>query len=390
LALSSIPAPKLRNGVFDYQEDETTWCEAFEDLLLASQGRPMAIHQILLPELRADRRSSAMNEDADSEWTKALYGNHWIRRLHDYGLLTREPPSNSFLQSPIRMRFPKINADWKESRLVSSKLPSFRKTEQDLYESMEDGEGHGIEGDIWDDEDYGVDEDDGIEGDVWDEFDDKLPDILELMEGLLSGPSLPWNIGPALGALCKEADIEPLKRLAQEPEDEDEDIRESVSGKKPDSSERTFGNVVNTRKSTSTQTERIPGQVRQTNGTTKSVWSGQGGEEQLESRTPPASDRVVSTTTSTEQTTDETGGVHTTVRIEKVYADGRISITETSKTQVSPVDKRHMQRASDEECDCQSCSDRRQSLESPAQRMQREQNELKNQKDKKSKGWFWN
>lgn len=386
LALSSIPPPRSRDGAFLHQREDSSWCEAFEDLLLASQGRPMGLHKYLPLQLRASTRPIAVDKSPHSELMKASSGFLWIRGLHDYGLLTREPPRSlpfelQHFGSPIRMKFPELHVDWKESGFVKSTLRSFPETERDAYDALEDDEYDDIE-EGWDDE--SLEEQVALKRLVGHPTSEpeKVLHLLKAMREEVdkhfgderSLMSEPKNKMELIKAMTEEVN----KRLIREWECEDEEEWESILGERSVSSDRNCGNVVDLHKSTSTQTKPCTGQVSEAD-TTETAGNGWVEEAQLESRISPASDRVVSTTTSTEQTTDETGGVHTTVRIEKVYADGRRSITETSKTQISPMDMGRMQRVSDDE-----------SEETPVERRQREEEEAKNEKDKKRKGWFWN
>ncbi|KFY12764.1 hypothetical protein V491_06674 [Pseudogymnoascus sp. VKM F-3775] len=103
-------------------------------------------------------------------------------------------------------------------------------------------------------------------------------------------------------------------------------------------------------------------------------WGDSGPRSQLESTSAsvPSSERVVSSSTSTTQHTDEDGTVRTKVVIEKRFEDGRKSVTETSVVQL-PSGEKQVQRNEYAE---------------PADGKRGRDNEKKG--NGKNKGWFWN
>src|SRR5436190_9344304 len=84
LALSDMPPPKRARGLTSLHLDEYPYCAAFEDLLLASQGRPMGLHVLVpstsIPNLRAANRVAF--GDVDKEVRKAKVGVDWLNTLH--------------------------------------------------------------------------------------------------------------------------------------------------------------------------------------------------------------------------------------------------------------------------------------------------------------------
>lgn len=347
LALSSMPPPSKGNCVFEHEEEDFPYCEAFQDLLLASQGRPMTSWVLMPHEFRAKTTLNAANEFHNVELRKARSGMFWIDSLHFYGLLTKEPPPSLPLMlgqsSPIRMKFAKSNGDEKESMYSTSKSQRGPHTEQDAYDFL-----------------------DRIVGNV----SSPLPirDSMQVMEAFIKD---------AVSYLAvqddKSAGIRPLSS-------ERASTRTVEADPNQDESDIMFRLGFTDGKSTSTQTEAFPDQVTQANAT-RSVESDDVEESPSGSAVLPAADRVVSTTTTTQQVTDEDGSVHTIIMIQKLYADGRKSITTTSKANFPPGDRHSTE---DEWLDlpederCSHCDAKYDEADEPKR------------KEKKSKGWFWN
>jgi hypothetical protein len=350
LALSSMPPPSRRSSVFEHDEDDFPYCEAFQDLLLTSQGRPMTTWVLMPPELRANKASSAANMLQNNDLGKARSGMSWIDHLHSYGLLTKEPPSNlplrvgqMELSSPIRMKFAKPIGDKQEHAFSTSRPQRGPDTEQDSYDFL-----------------------DRIVGNVSSPF--PIKDAMQAIEAFIKD---------AVGYLAEQENNttgnRPLYSERVSP-------RAAETDPNQDESDLMRRSSFTSSKSTSTQTEAFPDQVAQANAT-KSVESDQTEEVRSESTVPPATERVVSTTTSTKQTTDESGSVHTTVTIQKLYADGRTSITTTSKANFPPMDRQCTEEewlALHEDERCPYCDAKHEEVEEPKR------------KEKKSKGWFWN
>jgi hypothetical protein len=347
LALSSMPRPSNGNSVFEHEEDDFPYCEAFQDLLLASQERPMTTWVLMPHEFRVKTNLNAANEFHNVELRKARSGMFWIDSLQFYGLLNNEPPSNLPLMlgqsSPTHMKFAKPNGDEQESMLLYSKSQRGPDTEQDAY------------------------------------------DFLDRIVGHVSSPFPIRDAMQAMEAFIKDA----VSYFAEQ--------ENNTAGNRPRSSERASPGTVKTHpnqdesgimrrfgfpdgKSTSTPTGAFPVQGAQANAV-RSEESDQMEEAQSGSTVPPATDRVVSTTTTTQQVTDEDGSVHTTLIIKKLYADGRTSITTTSKVDLPPMDRHYTEEdwldlPEDERCShCDA---------------KYEQEEESNRKETKSKGWFWN
>jgi hypothetical protein len=98
-------------------------------------------------------------------------------------------------------------------------------------------------------------------------------------------------------------------------------------------------------------------------------------EERKKADTTLASDRVVSTRTTTEHFKHEDGSVETTVTVERTFADGRETQTTTSHVEFSP--------------DPESTFSSDANWERPEQENKLEQDSAENKKSEK-KGWFWN
>ena len=348
LALSSKPPPSRGNDLFEHLDDDFPYCEAFQDLLLASQGRPMATWTLRPAYLRCRRNSMTPSDSRNREFWKANSGLEWIERLWDHGLLTKEPPPSYALVRPLD-ESPICMIDAKPGPVIKKTLEATSKPQGD----------HGTEQDAY--------------------------DFLERIGGKVSSP-LPFRDAmQAMEAFIKDA----VSYLAEQ--------ENNTAGNRPLSSERASPTTAETDpnqdessimrrldftggKSTSTQTEAFPDQVAQANAT-RSVESDQMEEAKSRSNILPATDRVVSTTTTTQQCTDENGSVHTTVMIQKVYADGRTSITSTSKANFTPRDRHYTEEEwlnlpEDERCPhCDAKYD--------------EEDEPKRKKEKKNKGWFW-
>jgi len=98
-------------------------------------------------------------------------------------------------------------------------------------------------------------------------------------------------------------------------------------------------------------------------------------EEKKKAGTTQASDRVVSTRTTTEHFKHEDGSVETTVTVERTYADGRETQTTTSHVEFLP--------------DPESALGSDANWERSEQGNKPEQDSAENKKLEK-KGWFWN
>jgi len=348
LALSSMPPPSRGIGLFEHLQDDFPYCAAFEDLLLASQGRPMANLAVVPAHFRDIINSVTSDDPQDKELWKANSGLDWIERLWDYGLLTKVPPLGYAFAYPLddipfRATYTKPEPDVKKLAEATSKQQRNHNTEQDVY------------------------------------------DFLERVGGSLSTP-LPFRDAmQAMEAFIKDA----VEYLAEQEND--------TAVGRADSSERASPRIVkfhpdqdesgilrrpgcSGNASTSTQTEAFPDNVAQANAT-RSVESDQVEEMHEGLAGLLAADRVVATTTTTQQTTDEDGAVHTTLMIRKTFADGRTSVTTTTKTDFPPRDRHRsgeewLELPEDERCpNCDAKYD--------------EKEEQIHKKEKKSKGWFW-
>jgi hypothetical protein len=349
LALSSMPPLVEESMVFEHPQDDFPYCAAFEDLLLVSQGRPMATLAHVPAYFRDLIDSITPTDFRDRELWKANSGMLWIERLWYYGLLTKEHPSvcdvtRLFDENPSRTIYTKPARDVKTLVETTSKQQEGHDTEQEVY------------------------------------------DFLERIGGSLASP-LPFRDAmQAMEAFIKDA----VNYLAEQ-----ENIN---AGSKPDYSESSTRKTAKSNPdhdksgilrqlgytgctSTSTQTETFTEHGTQANAT-RSAESDQIDELQDGPAVLPATERVVATTTTTQQTTDEDGSVRTTLMIQKTFADGRTSVTTTTKTDFPPRD-RHFTKEEwsglPEDERCPHCDDKYDEKESLAQK-----------KEKKSKGWFWN
>ncbi len=346
LALSSMPPKSGGNSLFQDREDDFPYCAAFEDLLLASQGRPMAIRTLVPASIRDMRNAMISKDTVDREVWKAYSGLRWIERLWEFGLLTREPPSNYALVRPleqplIREILVKPGPDAQMLVEATTKVQGDQSTEQDAYDFLQR---------------------------IGGSLSSPLPfrDAMEAMEAFIKD---------AISYLAEQENNstgnKPLSPEQASPETAELDYNQVESG----TLRRTGG------KSTSTQTETFPEHVARAI-TTQSVESDQMDELQDGSAALPASDRVVTTTTTTRQTTDEDGSVHTTIMIQKVYADGRTSVTTTSKANFPSRHRNYTQEewlglSEDERCRYRDAR-------------YDEKDEPTFKKENKGRGWFWN
>jgi hypothetical protein len=288
------------------------------------------------------------NDSRNRELWKANSGLEWIERLWDHGLLTKEPPPGYSIVRPLN-EAPIGMIDAKSGPHMKKILEGIPKAQGD----------HGTEQDAY--------------------------DFLERIGGKLSSP-LPFRDAmQAMETFIKDA----VSYLAEQ--------ENNTAGNRSRSSERASPTTAETDpnqgessimrrlgftggKSTFTQTEAFPDEVAQANAN-RSVESDQMEGAQSRSNILPATDRVVSTTTTTQQFTDEDGSVHTTVVIQKLYADGRTSVTSTSKANFPPRDRHHTEEEwldLPEDERCPHCDAKYNEEEEPKRR------------ETKIKGWFWN
>ena len=347
LALADMPPPRKAAELSSPYIDEFPYCAAFEDLLLQSQGRPMGRY-VLAPSdsfQGIKRANRAMFGNVSEEVRKANAGISWLNALHIYGLLSSEEASISRLPFGSDMSLPfhtKVIPTEEFNEKFGRKIPALQKdaqTEQDMYEEFE------------------------------------------------------RHIAPEARDLVKEIyDAQQFLRNT---------IDNMFFGE--GSARPSEGKENKSQKSTATQTEHLPNQapemgIESVIGRVLDMLEKRPGADWSSSRkddrathaggavdTPD--NEIMSTTTTSSQTTHADGMIETIVTVKKVYADGSVSIKETrSSKATTPVQSAGHDGLRDDDDDDDDYYD------NSAEWAGEDRAEIKEGKDneKKSKGWFWN
>ncbi|KFZ09790.1 hypothetical protein V502_08490 [Pseudogymnoascus sp. VKM F-4520 (FW-2644)] len=315
LNLTDMPPLRLNDDPLGWDKDQFTYCDAFEDLLRASAGKPMR-----------DESGSSFERviGARLDWPGPRYG--------------------LFPGAVTKMSLADIGMMWMGTALVSENILQEDPIPEQVHFKPWLGEIHTmtlspialvlrnfVSHLLW----YGLPQLDlpGTEQDMYERF--------------FAPVSEPAGSSDRLGSTVHEL----LARL----ESEGRAIRDVFNDVNP--------------------TERSETSEQPPSSTTHIKSSRDGGLETPIGSTPtsvPNNERVISSSTSTTQHTDEDGTVRTKIIIEKRFEDGRKSVTETSHVQ-SPSGKKQV---------------RRNGYVEPADAEGGRGNE-KGETEKK-KGWFWN
>ncbi|KFY33962.1 hypothetical protein V494_07179 [Pseudogymnoascus sp. VKM F-4513 (FW-928)] len=318
LNLMEMPALQPNDDLFGLDKDQFTYCDAFEDLLRESAGKPMRrLSDTFLGKMTGGILSIGLDRSRGrcisifgnvTRLTPADIGMLWMgTSLVDQDILQEEPfPRQAYFDDPrlgevFSMALSPIAgvlSNFVSHIYENGMSQSDADTEQDMYERFFAR---------------------GSESDERTDFvGNTVHELLSMLE----------SEGRAIRDVFNEAD----------PTERNEASEKSLSS------------------TTHTKSSRVSGSGSAIESTSS----------------VPNSERVVSSSTSTTQHTDEDGTVRTKIVIEKRFADGRKSVTETSHTQ-SPSGEKQVQKNGYVE---------------PADDEQGRDN--KNGGNGNKKGWFWN
>jgi hypothetical protein len=367
LGISSIPSPLQARVLSMSPNDSFPYRRAFTDLLLASQGREMSQWKPCRDALDKHRESildSGFGKVGDlnqsprtppDKWNAEIMRAHdsvnWIEDLHDLGLLStdqsrwgdvvRSWPSGSI----VKMKIPGVEVIHDESSSPSMPTKS-AQTEQDMYNHF-----------------------------------------------LEAASSSPNPISNDLGSVIEEAEkfaMEQSKRLLQQRDDFSashgpariiteifDDIESIFNGRAPRSKSDT--------RSTRTQTAPSDQSLKSKYESEIDTYLN---EIQAKADDVHEDNRIVATMKDIERVTLEDGSIRTTVKIKKVFGDGR-SVTETTHSQSPPSPEDGLGRwFGDENRNNGVHGDGR--LDVKPKDQENGETLKKNDNGAKKKGWFWN
>ncbi|OBT96500.1 hypothetical protein VE01_05353 [Pseudogymnoascus verrucosus] len=292
LNMTDMPPLRPNDDPWGWDKDQFTYCDAFEDLLRESAGKPMrdisgsplermidSIHKIK-PDWPGPRYG--LFPGAVTRMSLADIGMMWMGSLVDENILQEDPMPEqvhfnpwfgeirTMTPSPIAVLLRTFQSHMQQYGLSQSHL---EETEQDMYDRF------------------------------------------------FAAGSEPAGDGERVGGIVHQL----LARL----ESEGQGIRDVFAG--TDTTKRSEVSEQPSSSTTHVESSRASGLGSPAGATSTSV---------------PSSERVVSSSTSTTQHTDQDGTVRTTIVVEKRFEDGRKSVSETSHIQ-APSGEKQVRRTGD-------------------------------------------